>query len=66
VVRGERDIYTWAKSSYGLVGPIGEGGIRIGRSEWLGKYGEGGVRDMCQVTVGLLCRVVGPFFFKCV
>jgi hypothetical protein len=28
VVRGEGDIYTRAKSSYELVGPIGEGGFR--------------------------------------
>jgi hypothetical protein len=26
--RGERDIYTQAKISYELAGPIGEGGIR--------------------------------------
>jgi hypothetical protein len=28
MVRGERDIYTGAKISYELAGPIGEGGIR--------------------------------------
>jgi hypothetical protein len=54
-VRGERDIYTWAKGSYGLVGPMEGEESGIGWSEWMGKYGGGGIRDACQVMVGLLC-----------
>ena len=48
-------IYTRAGVLTGAVGPIGD--QVVGGTEWVGRSGVGGIKDACQVAVGLLCIV---------